>query len=62
MYCQNNDCLYYRGGEGCPVTDECPGYNCAQESCTNCLYEYTCDWEWAGDRGCCENWRNEDER
>lgn len=29
------------------------------KTCTNCTYEYTCSWEPAGDRGCCENWKSE---
>lgn len=27
--------------------------------CTDCVYEYTCDWTPAAGEGCCENWKNE---
>lgn len=30
-----------------------------QKSCTNCLYEYFCNWKPAGDRPCCEDWKSE---
>ena len=31
----------------------------AQPSCDNCLYEYTCDWSKAGERSCCEDYKEE---
>lgn len=30
-----------------------------QPSCDNCLYEYTCDWSKAGERSCCEDYKEE---
>ena len=30
-----------------------------QPSCENCLYEYTCSWEPAGEKSCCENCKEE---
>lgn len=30
-----------------------------QESCDNCLYEYTCDWSKAGERSCCEDYKED---
>ena len=31
----------------------------AQPSCDNCLYEYTCSWEPAGEKSCCEDCKEE---
>lgn len=59
MYCQNNDCILNRGEENCPGASGCAGVESAQESCINCLYEYTCNWQRAGDRPCCEEWQPE---
>ena len=33
-----------------------------KERCDNCLYEYACDWNKAGDELRCEDWKPEDER
>ena len=30
-----------------------------QPSCDNCLYEYTCDWSKAGERSCCEDYKED---
>lgn len=27
------------------------------KDCTNCMYEYTCSWEPAGEKGYCEKWK-----
>lgn len=28
----------------------------AEQSCANCIYEYTCDWSPVKDDGCCKDW------
>lgn len=29
------------------------------QSCLNCLYEYTCNWENSSDRMLCSNWKSD---
>lgn len=33
-----------------------------KERCDNCLYEYACDWNKAGDALKCEDWKPEDNK
>ena len=33
-----------------------------RKSCSNCLYEYFCDWTPAGEKECCEYWKSEDDK
>lgn len=33
-----------------------------RQNCTNCLYEYTCDWENSSDKLCCDIWQPDTEQ
>ena len=53
-----------RGGPAGAEESEVGGMNGnvnteTQPSCDNCLYEYTCSWDPAGERNCCEDYKEE---
>ena len=33
-----------------------------RQNCMNCLYEYTCDWEFSSEKLCCDNWQPDTEQ